>query len=117
MLRAINVGPDRNPWLDDTRLSQMISEIDRPAGVKLLEINNGVMDLLFKGTAVEVRPNWDSGKDQHIAMVGTALWFFGKDKALAGSVSLGIAGVFGYYFKSVVTFYFPGKGRDPGGKK
>lgn len=73
-LWEINLGPDDQPWLDEARLSQMISELDRPGGGKLLEVNQGVMELLLKGTAVEGRPDWESGKDQHVRFIDFEHW-------------------------------------------
>ena len=68
-LRAINLGPDGLPWLDTARLDQLASELDRPAGVKLMEVNQGVMELLLKGSTVEGLPNWDGGRDQSVRFI------------------------------------------------
>lgn len=73
-LRQINLGPDGQPWLDDTRLSQMISELDRPSGVKLLEVNQAVLELLLKGTSVEGLPDWDGGKEQGVRYLDLDHW-------------------------------------------
>ena len=43
-----------------------------------------------------------------VALVGAALWLFQSDKNLAGTVAIAIALTFGYYFRSVVSTYFPG---------
>jgi type I restriction enzyme R subunit len=73
-LQEINLGPDDQPWLDESRLNQMISELDHPGGVKLLEVNQGVLELLLKGTSVEGRPDWDSGKEQHVRFIDFDHW-------------------------------------------
>jgi len=46
-----------------------------------------------------------------VGLVGFSLWFFAKEKNLAGSVSLAISGAIGYFFRSVVLTYFPGKSK------
>lgn len=43
-----------------------------------------------------------------VGLVGAALWLFQTDKTLAGTVAIAIALTFGYYFRSVVSNYFPG---------
>ncbi|MEV7039224.1 HsdR family type I site-specific deoxyribonuclease [Amycolatopsis sp. NPDC051061] len=53
-LRKINLGVDDEPWLDDTRLSQMVGALQRPAGRNLLEINQELTELLIGG--IEVAP-------------------------------------------------------------
>jgi len=73
-LREINLGPNGQPWLDDTRLSQMISELDRPGGVKLLEVNQALLELLLKGTSVEGLPDWDGGKEQGVRYLDLDHW-------------------------------------------
>ena len=46
------------------------------------------------------------------ALVIATLWFFKRDKTAAGTVSLALAGAFGYYFRGVLQAYFPA-GRGP----
>ena len=43
------------------------------------------------------------------ALVVATLWFFKKDKTAAGTVSLALAGAFGYFFRGVLHTYFPAR--------
>lgn len=49
-LRALNPGPDGQPWLDDARLSEAVAAITRLGAHKLIEANQkatGVMTQRF----------------------------------------------------------------------
>ncbi len=63
-LRALNPGPDGQPWLDDARLSEAVSAITRLGTHKLMEANQEATELLLKGVAVEGLPGWDGGRAQ-----------------------------------------------------
>ncbi len=55
---------DGAPWLDDGRVSQAVSAIDRIASPSLMEANQEAMDLLLNGVVVEGLPNWDQGRSR-----------------------------------------------------
>ena len=55
-LRAINPGPDGQPWLDDARLSEAVSALTRHGQRGLMEANQAVTELLLKGLTVEGLP-------------------------------------------------------------
>ena len=65
-LRALNPGPDGQPWLDDTRLSEAVAAITRLGTHKLMETNQKATELLVKGLTVEGLPGWDGGRGQTI---------------------------------------------------
>lgn len=65
-LRALNPGPDVQPWLDDARLSEAVSAITRLGTHKLMEANQKATELLIKGLTVEGLPGWDGGRGQTI---------------------------------------------------
>lgn len=65
-LRALNPGPDGQPWLDDARLSEAVSAITRLGTHKLMEANQKATELLIKGLTVEGLPGWDGGRGQTI---------------------------------------------------
>ncbi|WP_114835628.1 HsdR family type I site-specific deoxyribonuclease [Agrobacterium tumefaciens] len=68
-LRAINLGPDGKPWLDDARLSEAVSALTRHGQRGLMEANQAVTDLLLKGLTVEGLAGWDGGRGQTIRYI------------------------------------------------
>ncbi|RKT46929.1 type I restriction endonuclease subunit R [Thiocapsa rosea] len=68
-LRAINPGPDGQPWLDDARLSEAVAAITRLGTHKLMEANQKATELLIKGLTVEGLPGWDGGRGQTIRYI------------------------------------------------
>lgn len=68
-LRAINPGPDGQPWLDDARLSEAVSALTRHGQRGLMEANQAVTELLLRGLTVEGQPGWDSGRGQTIRYI------------------------------------------------
>ena len=74
-LEKINRGPDREPWLDETRTTAAVAELrSMPAGAKLLEANRLSMELLLGGVTVDGLPGWDGGRDQTIDYIGWDNW-------------------------------------------
>ncbi|HNP41921.1 MAG TPA: type I restriction endonuclease subunit R [Nitrospira sp.] len=57
---------DGKPWLDEDRVSQAVSELDRISKPKLMEANQAATQLLVKGCDVEGLPGWDGGRSQTI---------------------------------------------------
>ena len=68
-LRALNLGPDGKPWLDDTRLSEAVSAITRLGTHRLMEANQKATELLIKGLTVEGLSGWDGGRGQTIRYI------------------------------------------------
>ncbi len=68
-MRQINLGPDGNPWLDDSRLSEAVSSLTRTETGKLIEINERMTERLLEGTSVAGLPDWDQGRSQHIKFI------------------------------------------------
>ena len=64
-LRRINAR-DGEPWLDDGRIEQAVSTLDRIAASRLMEANQEGTRLLHQGIAVEGLPDWDHGRDRII---------------------------------------------------
>jgi type I restriction enzyme, R subunit len=66
-MRAINIDPAGNPWLDEHRLNAAIAELrSMPAGIKLLEANRKSTELLLNGTTVSGVDGWDGGRDRSV---------------------------------------------------
>lgn len=55
-LRRINTDEVGRPWLDDQRITQAVSELDRPGTVNLFETNERVYHLLTRGVTVAGDP-------------------------------------------------------------
>ena len=68
-LRALNPGPDGQPWLDEARLSEAVAAIARLGTHKLMEANEKATELLIKGLTVEGLPGWDGGRGQTIRYI------------------------------------------------
>jgi type I restriction enzyme R subunit len=68
-LRALNVGPDGQPWLDEARLSEAVAAITRLGTHKLMEANQKATELLIKGLTVEGLPGWYGGRGQTIRYI------------------------------------------------
>ncbi|WP_417473306.1 type I restriction endonuclease subunit R [Luteimonas mephitis] len=68
-LRALNPGPDGQPWLDDARLSEALAAITRLGTHKLMEANQKATELLIKGLTVDGLPGWDGGRGQTIRYI------------------------------------------------
>jgi type I restriction enzyme R subunit len=68
-LRALNPGPDGQPWLDEARLSEAVAAITRLGTHRLMEANQKATELLIKGLTVEGLPGWDGGRGQTIRYI------------------------------------------------
>jgi type I restriction enzyme R subunit len=69
MLPNINPGPDGEPWLDDSRLSEAVSTLTRTETGKLVEINERMTQRLLEGVSVAGLPDWDQGRSQRITFI------------------------------------------------
>jgi len=63
-LVRINLDDEGEEWLDQPRVSQAVSALQRHGAADLLEANQEVRELLLKGTVVEGLPHWDHGKSR-----------------------------------------------------
>ena len=52
-IRRINVDGDGEPWLDDAKISQAVSALERLGEHKVMEANQLATDLLLRGSVVE----------------------------------------------------------------
>lgn len=68
-VRALNLGSDGQPWLDDPRLSEAVAAITRLGAHKLMETNQKATELLIKGLTVEGLAGWDGGRGQTIRYI------------------------------------------------
>ncbi len=68
-LKALNRGPDGNPWLAGRRLSQVVNALTRIAVPSLVEASQRATELLLNGTTVEGLPGWGGGRDQRVHFI------------------------------------------------
>lgn len=68
-IRRINLDEHGNPWLDDSRVNQAISSLERLGVGKLMEANQAATELLLKGTQVEGDLDLHDGKDQTVRFI------------------------------------------------
>jgi type I restriction enzyme, R subunit len=68
-LTRINLDLAGQPWLDEGRLAQAAGTLLRPKGVKLIEINQELMEGLLLGTSVAGVPGWGHGRDQTVQFI------------------------------------------------
>ena len=67
-LRRINLR-DGEPWLDEARMSQAVSALERIGSSRLMEGNQEATGLLLSGIAVEGLPDWDQGRSRTVQYV------------------------------------------------
>lgn len=67
-LQRINLR-DGQPWLDDSRMSQAVSALDRISKPRLMEANLEATKLLLEGCVVEGLPGWDNGRSKTIHFI------------------------------------------------
>lgn len=60
---------DGKPWLDDARISQAVSALERIGHKKLMEANQEATKLLLEGVSVEGLPGWDGGRARTIHFI------------------------------------------------
>lgn len=68
-LRALNLGSDGAPWLDDARLDDAVTAITKLGTHKLIEANGKATALLIRGLTVDGLPGWDGGRGQTIRYI------------------------------------------------
>lgn len=67
-LRRINLREGK-PWLDDGRISQAVSAIERIGSKRLMEANQESTRLLHEGIDVEGMPGWDQGRARTVRYI------------------------------------------------
>lgn len=70
-LRRINLRNGK-PWLDDSRIAQAVSAMERISKPRLMEANQEATHLLLNGIDVEGLPGWDGERNQTIHYVDWA---------------------------------------------
>lgn len=68
-LAQLNPSPEGAAWLDDSRLSEAVSSLERIQAGKLIEINQHMTALLLEGLPVAGLPDWDQGRNQRVQFI------------------------------------------------
>lgn len=68
-LRRINLDENEHEWLDDSRITQAVTELQRLEGFKLMERNEAATRLISRGTDVEGTPERDDGRPRRIQFI------------------------------------------------
>ena len=68
-LRRINLDENEHEWLDDSRITQAVTELQRLEGFKLMERNEAATRLITRGTDVEGTPERDDGRPRRIQFI------------------------------------------------
>jgi type I restriction enzyme R subunit len=68
-LHRINRDPAGQPWLDEGRLTQAVSALQRLGSSRLTEANQNATELILKGTVVDGVDGWDQGRGQTVAFI------------------------------------------------
>lgn len=68
-LRHVNLNDDGEEWLDDTRISQAVSSLDRHGAHKLIEANQTCTESLLKGATVDGVEGWDGGRTRTVHFI------------------------------------------------
>ena len=68
-IKKINLDHDGKPWLDDDRVNQVVSALERISAPKLMEANKKAFDLIAHGVEVEGDPALHGGKEKTVAII------------------------------------------------
>ncbi|OLE51317.1 MAG: restriction endonuclease subunit R [Acidobacteria bacterium 13_1_20CM_3_53_8] len=68
-LRRINLDENEHEWLDDSRITQAVTELQRLEGYKLIERNEAATKLITRGADVEGTPERDDGRPRRIQFI------------------------------------------------
>jgi type I restriction enzyme R subunit len=68
-VRRINLDDHGQPWLDDSRINQVVGAMERLGAYKLMEANHVATDLLLTGIVVEGDQQRHDGKGQTVHVI------------------------------------------------
>lgn len=68
-IRRINTDEAGEPWLDEERITEAVSALERLRGPGLIEANKEATDLLLRGTTVAGDPERHAGRDQVVRYI------------------------------------------------
>jgi type I restriction enzyme R subunit len=68
-LRNINLTEKGEPWLDDHRINQAISRLERISSPKLMEANKEASEYILRGVEVDGHPVLHGGKNKTVCLI------------------------------------------------
>jgi len=68
-LIEINRNAEGEVWLDEGRVSQAVSALQRPGAHKLMEANEACTELILKGATVDGIEGWDGGRARTVHFI------------------------------------------------
>jgi len=68
-IKQINLDDEGNPWLDDDRVNEVVSRLERISAPKLLEANKEAYDLILQGIEVAGDPARHDGREKSVAVI------------------------------------------------
>ncbi len=68
-VKKIDLDDNGTPWLDDDRVNQVVSVLERISAPKLMEAKKKAFDLIVQGVEVEGDPALHGGKEKTVAII------------------------------------------------
>lgn len=68
-LRRINLDENEHEWLDDSRITQAVTELQKLEGFKVIERNEAATKLITKGVDIEGTPERDDGRPRRVQFI------------------------------------------------
>lgn len=68
-IKKINLDDGGKPWLDDDRVNEVVSRLERITAPKLLEANKEAFDLIVQGVEVAGDPDKHDGREKNVAVI------------------------------------------------
>ena len=68
-IKKINLDDEGKPWLDDDRVNEVVSRLERISAPKLLEANREAFDFILQGVEVAGDPDKHDGKDKSVSII------------------------------------------------
>ncbi len=63
-IKKINLDDEGKPWLDDDRVNEVVSRLERISAPKLMEANRQAFDLIMQGVEVAGDPHKHDGREK-----------------------------------------------------
>jgi type I restriction enzyme R subunit len=68
-IEKINLDDGGEPWLDDDRVNEVVSRLERISAPKLSEANKKAYDLIVQGIEVAGDPDKHDGREKNVALI------------------------------------------------
>lgn len=68
-IKKINLDDEGKPWLDDDRVNEVVSRLERISAPKLMEANKEAYDLIMQGIEVAGDPAMHDGREKSVAVI------------------------------------------------